>query len=201
MRSSVAALAVLAVPLAVAGAAPAATPASTSATAWLHVHVEEPAKKTRVKVNLPLPVVEAALKMAPEAGIPGGRIHLGEDGFRFGGNHHLSTAELRQIWKELKAAGDTEIVNVEDEDGQVTVSRKGDLVQVRVQHEGQREEVHVDLPVSLVDALLSTDGGDLDVRAGIAELRKLRGDIVRVRDKETTVRIWIDESNTTRGGQ
>jgi len=39
------------------------------------------------------------------------------------------------------------------------------------------------------------------VRAGIAELRKLRGDIVRVRDKETTVRIWIDESNTSRGGQ
>jgi hypothetical protein len=45
----------------------------------------------------------------------------------------------------------------------------------------------------MVDALLAAPGDELNLRAGLNELRNLRGDIVRVRDKDTTVRIWIDE--------
>ena len=33
-----------------------------SGRAWLHVRVEEPQRASRVHVNLPLPVVEAAIK-------------------------------------------------------------------------------------------------------------------------------------------
>jgi hypothetical protein len=75
------------------------------------------------------------------------------------------------------------------------VARKGDLVQVRVKNTGSREEVHVDVPVAVVDALLSGEGESLNVKAGVAALRALRGDIVRVNDKETSVRVWIDEGN------
>ena len=48
--------------------------------------------------------------------------------------------------------------------------------------------------VVVVDALFSGQGGELNIRAGFAELQKRRGDIVRVDDNGKSVRIWIDES-------
>jgi hypothetical protein len=83
----------------------------------------------------------------------------------------------------------------------VNVSRKGDLVLVRVQQDGGRETVHVDVPVALVDALFSGSATELNVRAAVAELRKLRGDVVRVNDRDSTVRIWIDEIAGSEGGK
>jgi hypothetical protein len=197
MKAVAPVLAGLAAPL-LAAAALAAP--SSSANAWLHVRVEEPSHRSRVNVNLPLPVVEAVLKAAPDAIGSAQHLHLDEDGFTLGGHHHMSVADMRRIWSEVKAAGDTELVSVEEEDGHVSVARKGDLVQVRVQHDNHNEEVHVDVPVTLVDALLSNEKG-IDVRAAVSELKKLRGDIVRVRDKDSTVRIWIDESNASGGGR
>jgi hypothetical protein len=178
-------LVALAVPL-LAGGAPAASP--SGGTAWLHVRVEEPKQRSRVHVNLPMPVVEAALKAAPDAIASEGRIHLGRHG------HDVDIDDFRQMWKELKTVGDAEIVSVEEGDDRVNVSKKGDLLLIRVQEGGDRETVHVDLPAALVDALFSGPGPELNVRAAIAELRKLRGDVVRVNDRSSTVRIWIDET-------
>ena len=81
----------------------------------------------------------------------------------------------------------------------MNVSKKGDLLLIRVQEGGDRETVHVDVPSALVDALFSGSGDELNVRAAIAELRKLRGDVVRVNDRSSTVRIWIDESAGAQG--
>jgi hypothetical protein len=47
-----------------------------------------------------------------------------------------------------------------------------------------------------VDALLSAPGDELNVRAAMAELRKMKGEIVRVKDKDSTVNVWIDENAT-----
>jgi hypothetical protein len=183
MRASMLALAALSAPL--LGAVPAS---SADSPAWLHIRVEEPGKESKVHVNLPLPVLEAAISVAPDAVSSHGRIHLGPDG------HNLRISDMRQIWKELKASGDTEIVTVEDKEEHVKVSRKGDLVMVRIDKEGRHESVRVDVPVSLVDALFAGPGDELDVRAALGELRKLRGDVVRIHDEDTVVRIWIDES-------
>lgn len=163
--------------------------ASDAGTGWLHVRVEEPGKKSRVRVNLPLTVVEAALKAAPETVGAHGKIHIGGRNGR-----HLTVAELREAWAQLKNAGDSELVTVEEEDGDVvTVARRGDLVQVRVDERGDGDRVRVDVPTALVDALLSAQGDELNVRAAMAELRKMKGEIVSVKDKDSTVRIWIDE--------
>jgi hypothetical protein len=191
MNARVLALVALAVPL-LGGTAPAA---SSNATAWVHVRVEEPKQRSRVHVNLPLPAVEAALKAAPDVIASEGRIHLGGHG------RHLDIDDFRQMWSELRNAGDAEIVSVEDGDDRMNVSRKGDLVLVRVQEDGGRETVHVDVPVALVDALFSGPATELNVRAAVAELRKLRGDVVRVNDRDSTVRIWIDESAGSDGGK
>lgn len=192
MKVRVPVLAVLALPL-LAGPAPAAS--TSGGTAWVHVRVDEPNQRSRVHVNLPLPAVEIALKAAPETVASGGRIHLG------GRGRHLGVADFRQMWQELRRAGDVEIVSIEDGDDRVNISRKGDLVQVRVQEDGQSETVHVDVPAALVDALFSGPGEELNVRAAVAELRKMRGDVVRVNDHSSTVRIWIDESPDSQGGK
>ena len=166
-----------------------------SAAAWLHVRVEEGAKGSKVSVNLPLTVVEAALKAAPDAIAADGKFHVGRD------NHGLSVADMRRIWTELKNAGDTELVSVEGKDETVKVARRGDVVQVRVNRAGNGEEVNVDVPVSLVDAALAGEGDTIDVKALVRELAKRRGDVVRVNEKDNKVRIWIDESNTGSGGK
>ena len=56
--------------------------------------------------------------------------------------------DMRKSWAELKNAGDTEIVTVEDKDETVRISRKGDVVEVRVERPGSNEGVRVDVPVS-----------------------------------------------------
>jgi hypothetical protein len=155
-------------------------------------------------VNLPLSVVEAVLKASPDMIERHGRIHFGRHDGEHG--HGLKLADLRRVWKELAAVGDAELVTVESEDENVKVQRKGDLVQVFVEQkertgkDGKKlkgaEQVRVEVPVSLVDALLSGEGEEANVEAAITELRKRRGDIVRVQDDDSHVRVWIDEQNT-----
>lgn len=172
-------------------------------TPWLHVRVEEARKASKVRVNLPLSVVEAALQAAPEMIEEHGRIHLGE-------HHRLKVDDLRRIWKQLAAVGDAELVSVESEDENVKVMRKGDLLQVFVDkkaetgkegQEKQAEQVRIEVPVSLVDALLSGEGDEVNVQAAVAELQKRRGDIVTVHDHDSHVRVWIDDQNTQPNGK
>lgn len=171
-----------------AGLVAAGSVQAQSATPWVHVRVEEPGRSSKVRVNLPLTVVQAALNAAPERIASHGRIHLGK-----AGGHDLSVSDLRKIWHELKATGDTEFVSVEQEDETVKVARVGSRVQVRVQKPSEKQQVLVDVPVSLVDALLSGEGDEVDLRAAFKELNALRGEIVKVDEKDTSIRVWIDE--------
>jgi len=178
---------------------PAATAAAQTGTAWLHVRVEEAKEASKVSVNLPMAVVEAVLKASPEIIEKHGKVHFGEE-------HGLKMADIRKAWKALAEVGDAELVTVESEDENVRVMRKGDLVQVFVDSKAKPgkdgkpakggEEVRVEVPVSLVDAFLSGEGEDGNIQAAVAELQKRRGDIVRVKDDDSNVRVWIDEQNT-----
>jgi hypothetical protein len=182
-------VAAVAVALTFAGGARLEAQTAAARTPWLHVRVEEPAKASKVHVNLPLTVVEAALALAPEKVVSNGQIHLHDAG------HNLKIADMRKLWKELRAAGDAEIVSVQQKDETVSVRRQGDKVLVDVNKLEGKETVKVEVPVAVVDALFAGEGNDLNVKGALAELQKLRGDIVRVNDKSTTVRIWIDEGN------
>jgi hypothetical protein len=185
--------------LALAGATAGTVAAQTAPTAWLHVRVEEARDSSKVSVNLPLSVVEAVLKASPDIIEKHGKIHLGRD-------HGLKLADLRRVWKELAAVGDAELVSVESDDENVKVQRKGDVVLVLVDKkpwadkDGKKrkggEQVRVEVPVSLVDAFLSGEGDYGNVEAAVLELRKRRGDIVKVQDDDSHVRVWIDEQNT-----
>jgi len=166
--------------------------AAHAETPWIHVRVDEPEKQTRVSVNLPLSVVEVALEAAPEMIESHGKLHLGEDA-------QVKVQTMRKVWQELAAVGDAELVTVESQEENVRVLRKGDLVQIFVDKKGKEgqadEEVRVEVPVSLVDAILSGEGDEINLKAALAELQNQRGNIVTVREKDTSVRIWIDEQN------
>jgi hypothetical protein len=106
------------------------------------------------------------------------------------------------MWRELRDTGDAEFVTVEGDDENVKISREGDIIRIEVQdhsprraeaEEGENETVYVKVPVSVVDALLSGDGEELNIRDALEELKDERGDIVTVEGGDTDVRIWIDE--------
>jgi glycine/D-amino acid oxidase-like deaminating enzyme len=165
-------------------------------TPWIHIEVTddesdeasgEESGRTHVKVNLPLSVVRVAIEAAPEKVLSKGRVHIHDS--------DIEIADLRRIWQELRAAGDAELVTVEEADETVVVRREGDRIRIDVDKRAEEDvgEVQIDLPVSLVDALLSSEGESLNLAAAIDELSDQRGEIVRVRDGESSVRIWIDE--------
>jgi hypothetical protein len=192
---------------------PAADALAQTSAVWLHVRVEETLKPSKVTVNLPLTVVEAALEAAPELIEKHAKMHVG-------GEEGMKLADLRRVWKQLAAVGDADFVTVDSEQEDVKIRRKGDLVQILVSEkpgavaapkaEAEKPakaeavpvarhphgEVRVELPVSVVDALLAGEGEQWNVRAAVAELQKRRGDIVRVNEQDSHVRIWIDDQNT-----
>lgn len=173
-------------------AAPGRTQPPASGQAWLHVRVDEPSKQGKVSVNLPLSVVTVALEAAPDTVLNNGHFRMGNGRH---GEGSLTMADLRRAWVELKKTGDTEFATVEDEGEKVRIARAGDLVLVHVDKLDKSESVRVEVPVGVVDALFSAPGDELNIRAALGELQKRRGDIVRVKDEDSTVRVWIDEAN------
>ncbi len=159
-------------------------------TPWIHIEVDEnEADASHVKVNLPLSVVQIALEAAPEKIVDDGKIrmhHIDED---------LDVEDLRRMWNELRSAPDSELIKVEKKDGAVSVRRQGAEILIEVDDRGDGGKVHVRVPVTVVDALFSGEGQELNLKEAISALKSLRGDIVRVDDGETKVRIWIDEKD------
>lgn len=158
---------------------------------WIHVRVDEGAEGAKVNVNLPLSLIEMALDIAGKEafeGHHGPRIHMGE-------HHDVSLEDLRTMWAELREAGDAEFVEVQDGDEHVRIYRRGDRVFIDVDEEGE-EKVRVEVPFSVVDVLLDGEGNELNLVGAIREMgRANNGEIIRVNDGDTTVRIWIDNTN------
>ncbi len=159
-------------------------------TPWIHIDiVESDEDGAHVKVNLPLSLAQVAISMMPE------KIEA-----KFNkAEHGISLADLRNLWQALKETGDAEFVTVESEKENVRVARVGDLIQIRVTEatdsENAENKVEVDVPTSVVEALLGSDSEMLDVSAAIKQLETRRGDIVRINDGKSKVRVWIDEQS------
>ena len=161
-----------------------------SAAPWLHVRVTESGDNgTRVAVNLPLSLVQVFADIAEneirkELSGGGSHFHLG---------HEIQIADLRRAWNELRAAGDAELVEIEENDQRVKISRLADKIIIEFSGGGNDGNGRVEVPVSVVDALLSGDGEELNVRAALDQLiATTAGEIVFVEDQRTTVRVWIE---------
>jgi hypothetical protein len=158
---------------------------------WIHVHVDSDADE-KVRVNLPMSLLSAALpilqsKHLEEAGFSEGRLRLE--------GHELSVSELREIWVALKAEGSFELANIVSTDANVQVLLQDDHLLVKAD-DAEGDRVHVQVPVQVVDALLSGEGDELNVTAAVEALSQVGNqELVRVESKDAIVRVWIDESN------
>ena len=158
-----------------------------AADLWLHVRVEEKDGAT-VKVNLPVTMLEKAVSMIPEEHFHDGRIEIDD--------WHTSTADLRELWVELKDSPDMTFVTVQEDDEFVRVWKEAGYLKVNVRdgEEGMGgENVDVSLPMSVVDALLSGDDSELNITAAIEALvAEGEGQLVTVSGDDEKVRVWVD---------
>jgi hypothetical protein len=164
------------------------TVATASASGlWLHVRVDE-TDGAKVKVNVPISMVEKAIAMVPQEHLRHGRIHLDEC------CDDLSVVELRELWQELKDSPDMTFVTVEEDDESVRVWKESGYLKVHVIDGGDsNEEVEVQVPLAVVDALLSGDADELDIEAAIRALvAEGEGELVTVTSDDEQVRVWVD---------
>lgn len=172
--------AALAVPL-LGGGAPSASPSAE--TAWVHVRLDEPAKQSRLCLNLPLPAVEAALKAAPDSiAVEGGTPITRE----------MDLDRLRRRWKELETTGNAEIVSFEEGEARESVSKMWGRLLIHLQDDRESRKIDLAVPEAVVDALFSGAGQELNIRAAVPYLRTMRGDLLRVHDRGLALHVWID---------
>ena len=157
---------------------------------WVHVEISGDSRQN-MNLNLRLAAIEAMIALAPDTIVQDGQLRLGSES-------EVPVAAIRAMWQELREVGDTEFVTMEHERQDVRIAREGDTILVDVSdRDGDGSEaVRVEVPVPVVDALLSADGDTLDVRAALEELSALGGELVRVIEADSHIRIWIDESPT-----
>jgi len=154
---------------------------------WLHVRVDE-TDGARVKVNVPVSMVEKAIAMLPEEHLRHGRLQLDEC------CEHMSPAELRELWQEIKDSPDMTFVTVEEDDESVRVWKEAGYLKVHVLELDKNEQVDVQVPLGVVDALLSGEGDELNIEAAIRALvEQGEGELVTVSGDDEKVRVWVDD--------
>jgi hypothetical protein len=153
---------------------------------WIHVQVDDgSADRSKVDINLPLALVQVALEAVQDETISGGRVRL----------HHcnLKVDDLKRMWSELRKAGDAEFVRAEERDQTVKISQRGGQVLIEVRDRSGAQKVHVQVPATVVDALFSSEGDNLNLTAALSRLSASdRGELIKIDDGENHVRVWID---------
>jgi hypothetical protein len=173
--------------------APAAKAAPAGATdRWLHIRVEDGRdgeEAETVHVNVPLTLAEKVLPAISADKLHEGKVRLdGED---------LKDLDLRAMLQAVRDTQDGEFVTVDKGTDQVRVAKeKGHLVvKVREGKEGGTK-VDAQVPMEVVDALLSGEKGELDLAAGVRALARHGEELlVTVTDGGSNVRIWVDSQN------
>lgn len=155
---------------------------------WLHVKVDG-GDSEKVTVNLPLSIVEKAVPMIPAEALEAQKVVFDET--------EMTIDDLRALWADLKSKPDFTMVTVEDGSENVEVKKAGEYLLVNVR--GDSEKVDVRIPVAVVDALLSGEGGELDIKAALMALADHgSGELVTVNEGEETVRVWVDGNSESR---
>ncbi len=162
---------------------------------WLHIKVHDGNDDSRVSLNLPLSVVEAAAPLIPEQARTAQSLRV--DG------RDISVQDLRHIWREVQRMPDATYITVDETRGRVRVARSGGYLLIREdrsasegdgnRHSGRGKNVEARIPVAVVDALLQGSGDRFDLAGAITALaRNGEGELVTVNGDHETVRMWVD---------
>jgi hypothetical protein len=157
---------------------------------WIHISVvEREAGGSSVEINLPLSMIDTALSMIPDSALTSGHLQLDANG--------VSLDDIRKLWSQLRSAGDGEFVKATQPGSQLTLTRVGDLLKLRVDATSPHTEtIHLQVPVALVDALFAGTGNRIDLQGAAKNLATTRGDVLVVDNEDSHVRIWIDERSS-----
>lgn len=178
--------------------------------AWLHVKVDSTeGNKEHVRVNVPLSLAEKVLPAIQVNKMHQGKVKIG--------NNNVSI-DPRTLVEAVRSTADGVFVTVESDKENVRVAKEGGYLVVKVRpganppadkdksdkdkadthRHHNPENVDVRLPMDVVEALLSGNRDELDILAAIKALGAHKDlALVTVNDKSQTVRIWIDNKNTT----
>jgi hypothetical protein len=157
---------------------------------WFHVVVNEGGEDAaNVTINLPLALIETALKLIPTEVHEEMNIEFSEAG--------IDLEDLRDFWQEVSNSDDATFVTVESGDETVRVAKEGDFLVARTeQHTADGAQVDVRFPFAVLDALFAEGSESLDLAGAIRALADYTdGDIITVTDDNTSVRVWVDSQN------
>ena len=181
--------------------APAGSGQSTTSVSkdrWLHVRViSSDAKGETVRVNVPLELAEKVLPAINKDRLHDGKVKID--------NAHMDDVDLRALVDAIRTTKDGEFVTVQSNDCDVRVAKQNNYLLVHVVDKNVREkgevkksEVEVKVPMKVIDALFSAGKDELDLVAALHVL-SAQGDteLVSVKDRENTVRVWLDSKNVT----
>ena len=164
----------------------AASPA-LAADRWFHVRVDEGSGGAEISVNLPLSLIEKAVSLLPDEVSEDVQLELNDAGF--------SVEDLRDLWYEVRNGGDATFLTVREDDHTIQVRKSGDFFIAETIGDSD-VEINVRFPLQVIDALFSAGPNRLDLGAAIRALADYGdGDMVTVRDGDTTVRVWVDSQN------
>ncbi len=158
---------------------------------WLHVSVVDgkSGKAEKVRVNVPLNFAEKVLPAIQVDKLHNGKVKI-ED-------CEMNGLDLRAILEAVRDTRDGEFVTVEAEDGNVRVAKsKGSLLVKGRDGKKGNQKVDVQVPMRVLEALLSGEKNELDLAAAVRALGA-HGDtlLVNVNDDDSTVRVWVDSRN------
>jgi hypothetical protein len=170
---------------------------------WIHISVDGTDEKPeRVRVNLPLTLITALEPLLAQ--------HCGDPESIFSINgRDMDREDLLAILKSVKSAKDGEFITVDDDTDHVRISKEKGVLYVRVREkagkgekgdEGESggERVDLQVPIVVVEALVSGTGDELDLGAALKALvASGQRELVSVDDDGERVRIWIDDKNTS----
>lgn len=156
---------------------------------WLHVRVAGDEDHEQVSINLPIALAESMIPMINSDDFDEGHI-------RFNGTE-FDAADIRRMWAEISKAEDGEFLTIEERDETVRVSKDKGLLRIFAKDREEDNEFELQVPIEVVNAILSSataEEDEIDLAAG---LKALRADgppiIVRAEDQESMVRIWVDD--------
>lgn len=182
-------------------AAPAASgqsAVSASKDRWLHVRViSSDNNGETVRVNVPLELAEQVLPAIHKERIHDGKIRIE--------NGHMDDVDLHALVAAIRNTKDGEFVTVQSNDCDVRIAKMDNhlivhVVDKKIHEKGEvkKSQVEIKVPMKVVDALFSAGKDELDLVAALHALSS-QGDmeLVSVKDRENTVRVWLDSKNVT----
>lgn len=191
-------LALLPVPTSAQGSTPPAKPApsATSATPekgerWLHVRViSTDGGGETVRINVPLELAEKVLPAVNHDRLHNGKLRIDSS--------DVNDVDLHAVMDAVRTAKPGEYVTVRGDANDVRVAKEGNHLIIHALDKGgsKKSQVEVQVPMKVIDALLSAGKDELDLVAALHALGA-QGDteLVSVKDSENTVKVWLDSKN------